>query len=438
MTARRFDASRALADRFHAVIPGGAHTYAKGDDQYPEDAAPIIVRGAGCRVWDVDGNELIEYGSGLRAVTLGHAHPGVTAAVARAIADGVNFARPSLLELQAAEGFLACIRTAEMVKFAKNGSDVTTAAVKLARAVTGREMIGVCVEQPFLSTDDWFIGSTPMSAGIPAGTIAATVKFHYNDLASLDRLFAEHPNRIACVIMEAETTTPPCDGFLRGVHERCQRNGALFVIDEMITGFRWHIGGAHAFHGIVPDLMTFGKALGNGFSVSALAGRRDIMERGGLRDDHDRVFLLSTTHGAESHGLAAARAVMDIYAREHIVDTLWQQGQRLADGVRQAANTLGISAHFDVIGRPCNLVYATRDPEQRPSQGFRTLFMRELLMRGVLAPSFTVNAAHSDADIDATIDRVADALVVYKRALDDGLETVLHGRHVKPAIRARR
>jgi glutamate-1-semialdehyde 2,1-aminomutase len=433
---RRFDASQALSDRFHAAIPGGGHTYAKGDDQYPEDAAPIIARGRGCRVWDVDGNEFIEYGSGLRAVTLGHAYEPVNEAVCQQVRNGTNFVRPSLIELECAEEFLACVAGAEMVKFAKNGSDVTTAAVKLARAFTGRDTIAICGDQPFLSTDDWFIGTTAMNAGIPARDRALTVKFRYNDLASVDQLFADHPGQIACVVMEAEAVTPPSDGFLEGVQVRCRREGALLVFDEMITGFRWHIGGAQAFHSVVPDLSAFGKALGNGFSVSALAGRREVMERGGLRHDRERVFLLSTTHGAETHGLAAARAVMQAYRQEHVIDTLWRQGQRLADGVGRVVAALGLQGFFDVMGRPCNLVYATRDQQRQPSQGFRTLFLREMIRRGVLAPSFVVNAAHGDADIDTTIDRVGEALVVYKRALDEGLGHYLSGRPVRPVFRA--
>jgi glutamate-1-semialdehyde 2,1-aminomutase len=426
-----------LSPRLHAAIPGGAHTYAKGDDQYPEDAAPVIVRGRGCRVWDADGNDFIEYGSGLRAVTLGHAHEGVNRAVCAEIENGVNFARPSVLEVEAAESFLSCITGAEMVKFAKNGSDVTTAAVKLARAVTGRDLIALCGDQPFLSTDDWFIGTTAMHAGIPASTRALSVKFRYNDVESVDRLFSEHSGQIACVIMEAETTVPPADGFLQSVHDRCRRAGALFILDEMITGFRWHLGGAQALHGVTPDLSTFGKALGNGFSVSALAGRREFMERGGLHHDGERVFLLSTTHGAESHGLAAAKKVIEIYRGEEIVETLWRQGERLANGVRGIAQQLGIAQYFEIVGRPCNLVYITRGQDRQPSQGFRTVFLRETIRRGVLAPSFTISAAHADADIDATIDRVGEALVIYKRALEEGLGPHLPGRPVKPVMRAR-
>jgi len=329
------------------------------------------------------------------------------------------------------------VRGADMVKFAKNGSDVTTAAVKLARAVTGRDLVAICADHPFLSTDDWFIGTTPMNAGVPRAIRDLTVSFRYNDLASVDRIFTDHPGAIACVIMEVENVTPPDDGFLDGLQARCRREGALLVLDEMITGFRWHLGGAQAFHSIVPDLSTFGKALGNGFSISALAGRREIMERGGIRHCGERVFLLSTTHGAESHGLAAAKKVMEIYREQHIVDTLWRQGQRLAEGIRRVTAQLGLQEHFALVGRPCNLVYATKDQQKQPSQIFRTLFLRELLVRGVLAPSFTVSAAHTDEDVDATIDRVGDALVVYKRALEDAPEASAVGRPVKPVLRAR-
>lgn len=189
----RFDESKRLRERAHALIPGGAHTYAKGDDQYPEDAPGFIARGAGSHVWDVDGNEFIEYGSGLRSVTLGHAYPAVVEAALSAMRHGSNFVRPAPIEVEMAERFLEAVPGAEMVKFAKNGSDVTTAAVKLARAYTGRDLVAICAEHPFFSTDDWFIGTTPMDAGIPQNVAAQTLKFHYNDVGSVERLFAEFP-----------------------------------------------------------------------------------------------------------------------------------------------------------------------------------------------------------------------------------------------------
>ncbi len=335
------DRSREARRRLHALIPGGAHTYAKGDDQYPEDLAPVIDHGLGCRAWDVDGNAYIEYGMGNRAVTLGHAHPAVLAAAEAAMRRGVNFVRPTVLEAEAAEALLALLPNADMVKFAKNGSDVTTAAVRLARAATGRDLVAVCGDQPFFSVDDWFIGTTPMAAGIPAAMRALTVRFPYNDLAGVEAMFASHPDGIAALVMEAATSVEPAPGYLAGVQALCRRHGALLVLDEIITGFRWDLHGAQAVYGLEPDLATFSKALGNGFSVAALVGRRELMELGGLRHEADRVFLLSTTFGAESHGLAAAIAVMEVYRTEGVVEQLYQAGERLQAGVRQAATAQG-------------------------------------------------------------------------------------------------
>jgi glutamate-1-semialdehyde 2,1-aminomutase len=431
----KFQRSNALRARLHAAIPGGSHTYAKGDDQYPEHAAPYLVRGEGCHVWDVDGNEFIEYGMGLRAVTLGHAYRPVIEAAARQMALGMNFTRPTLLELECAEALLRLIEGADMVKFAKNGSDVTTAAVKLARAYTGRDLVAICAQQPFLSVDDWFIGVTPMGAGVPKAVRDLTLKFDYNDLDSLRALFDAHPGRIACVVMEPATAAEPADDFLTRTKRVCKEQGALLIFDEMITGFRWHVGGAQHVYGVVPDLSTFGKALGNGFAISALLGRRDVMELGGLHHCRERVFLLSTTHGAESSALAAAMAVMQAYQREDPIGTMYRQGERLAVGVRTAIRRQGLDKYIEILGRACNLIYATRDVEGRPSQPFRTLFMNELIRHGILAPSFVVSAAHSDADIDATIAAVDAALLVYRRALDHGISTQLNGRPVKPVMR---
>src|SRR5260370_7915358 len=240
----KFDKSKELQERDHALIPGGAHGYAKGDDQFPLHAPAFIERGQGCHVWDVDGNEFIEYGMGLRAVSLGHGYPSVAEAAYRQSLSGMNFTRPSPIESECADMLATLIPSAEMVKFAKNGSDVTTAAVKLARAFTGRDMVAVCGDQPFFSVDDWFIGSTPLSAGIPKVTQELTVKFQYNDLASVEDLFRRYPARIACVILEAETTVIPDPGFLKGLQEFVRENGAVFILDEMITGFRPHLAAA--------------------------------------------------------------------------------------------------------------------------------------------------------------------------------------------------
>jgi glutamate-1-semialdehyde 2,1-aminomutase len=428
--------SRTANERLHAMIPGGAHTYAKGDDQYPENLAPVISHGSGAHVWDVDGNRYIEYGSGLRSVSLGHAHPRVLEAVRRELGRGSNFVRPSIVEVEAAECFLATVPTAEMVKFAKNGSDATSAAVRLARAATGRTRVALCSDHPFFSVDDWFIGTTPMSAGIPSTTTELITSFPYGDLAATEEMLTRHPDEIACLILEPATHTEPPPGYLAGLRELADRYGCVLIFDEMITGFRWSEAGAQGLYGVVPDLSTFGKALGNGFAVSALAGRRELMERGGLRHSGDRVFLLSTTHGAETHSLAAAMAVQTTYVEEGVTARLHALGERLAAGVREVADGMGVGDHVVVRGRASNLVFATLDENRQPSQQYRTLFLRRLLAGGVLAPSFVVSNALDDEDIDRTVDVVAEACAVYRKALDAADPTPwLAGRPVKPVFR---
>jgi glutamate-1-semialdehyde 2,1-aminomutase len=424
-----------LRARARRLIPGGCHTYAKGDDQFPAAAPGFIARGAGAHVWDVEGREYIEYGMGLRAVTLGHAVPCIVEAVSAQLLLGTNFTRPSPLEAECAETLLGIVERGDQVKFAKDGSTVMTAAVKLARAVTGRPMIAVCADHPFFSSDDWFIGTTVMSRGIPEVVRALTLTYRYNDLPSLAALFDDHPGAVAAVVLEAARTEEPAPGFLEGLQALCRRHGALLVLDEMITGFRWHLRGAQHVYDVRPDLSAFGKAMSNGFAVSALVGRREHMRLGGIDHDEERVFLLSTTHGAELHALAAMRATLEIYQREPVVETLYRQGARLRHGLETAARELGVEGYFGVAGRDCNLVFVTRDATGTPSQTFRTLFMQELCRRGILAPSFVVSYAHGDAEIDATIEASRDALRVYRRALDDGPERLLVGPPVKPVFR---
>lgn len=430
-----FKKSLQIQKKFNDTIPGGSHTYAKGDDQYPEFMPPYIERGKGCHIWDIDGNEFIEYGMGLRSVTLGHGFEPIVSAAHEQMLKGNNFVRPAKIELDAAEEFLSVIDGADMVKFSKDGSDATNGAVKLARAHTGRDLVAVCANHPFFSVDDWFIGTTPMSAGIPKAVQEMTIKFFYNDMASVEKMFADHPGQIACVILEAEKYAPPEDNFLHKLKDACHKNGALFILDEMITGFRWHLGGAQKKYDIVPDLSTFGKALGNGFAISALTGKREFMELGGLHHKKERVFLISTTHGAENHALAASIANIKFFKENGVIERLDEQGRKLKEGVNRASEDLGINKHIRIIGPNCCSVYTTSDQEGKPSQPFRTLYIQECMKRGLLMPSSIVSFSHSDRDIEVTIEKMADAMVVYKKALEEGVEKYLVGRPVAPVFR---
>jgi glutamate-1-semialdehyde 2,1-aminomutase len=422
-----FHRSDELRLKAHDLIPGGCHTYAKGDDQYPALSPGFIARGLGSHVWDVDGNEFIEYGQGNRCSTLGHAYPEVIEAVQRELPLGANFTRPAAIEVEAAEQFLAMIPGADMVKFCKDGSDATTGALKLARAWTGRDKVAICRDHPFFAINDWFIGTTPLNAGIPPSVRELTLEFNYNDLESLRKLFAEHPGEIACVILEPAKYEDPRDGFLHKVKELCHAQGALFVLDEMISGFRWHNGGGQAYYGIEPDLSSFGKAIANGFSVSALAGKRQYMELGGMRHNRERVFLLSTTHGGETHSLAAAITTMKIYQREPVIETLFARGQRLLDEGNQIIRSHGLGEYVEIFGKAVCLIYSTKDQHGERSQAFRSLLLQEMIRRGVLMATLVVSYTHSNEDIDRTLDALDESLAIYKRALEDGVERYLVG-----------
>jgi glutamate-1-semialdehyde 2,1-aminomutase len=385
-------------------------------------------------VWDADGNEFIEYGMGLRSVGLGHAYESVVEAVRVALASGTNFTRPALIELECAERFCNLITNAEMVKFTKDGSTATSAAVKLARRTTGRDLVAICADHPFFSYDDWFIVTSSLDGGIPEAEADRTVPFRFNDLDSVRQLFASRPGQVAAVILEPARTEPPADGFLEGVRDLCSAEGALLIFDEMITGFRYALRGAQHLYGVQPDLSTFGKALANGFAVSALCGKREYMRLGSRERDDDDVFLLSTTHGAEIPALAAAIATIDVYEREPVIAHLYQQGEKLSRGLAELAGQHGVSEFVGPVGFPCNLLYRTLDADGHPSQPYRTLFLQETIRRGVLMPSLVVSYSHSDEDVERTLEAIDGALGVYANALTDGCGPFLVGEPSRPVF----
>lgn len=443
--------------RLHAVIPGGAHTYSRGDDQFPKNAPPILDRGDGAYVWDPEGNRYLDYGMALRAVTLGYANKRVNDAALREIGKGNNLTRASMTELLAAEALVETIPAAEMVKFAKNGSNVTTAAAKIARAFTGRRYVCVPRQHPFFSFDDWFIGVTPITRGIPTSHYASTLLFDYGDTDSLEKLFHDYPGEVAAVMLEPATTVTPCprtchgeltyespcsacehsaENFLRKVEGLCREHGALFVLDEMITGFRWHLQGAQTYFGVTPDLMTFGKGMANGFSVAAVAGRRDVMSVGSTQAaETERTFLLSSTHGAEMSGLGAFLETLAVYREFDVCAHMWHYGERLRDGLRALAVECGVQGHFAVDGPAISLNYLTLDSKGVPSLGFRTLFAQEMIRNGVLMPWIAVSYAHGDAELDITMEAARKTLTVYRQALDSGVDTFLDGAPIRPVFR---
>lgn len=418
------------------LIPGGAHTYSRGDDQYPSNAPPILERGKGAYVWDADGNKFLDYGMGLRAVTLGYDYDSVSEAAIAEIHKGNNLTRASLTEYHAAKLITEIIPCAEMVKFGKNGSTITSAAVKLARAYTQRKYIAMCSDHPFFSYDDWFIGTTPMKKGIPEEVTSLGLTFHYNDISSLQVLFDEYPNQIAAVILEPATYIPPKDNFLHKVKEVCKKNDTVFILDEMITGFRWHLQGAQKYYDVLPDLATFGKGMANGFSLAALAGKREIMELGGiLKEGAERVFLISTTHGAEMCALGAFIKTMEVYKEKNVVDHLWKYGQDLLKGMNAISGELGLENYFSAEGYACSPVFFTNDKNGKPSMEFRTLFSQEMIKNRVLIPCIALSYSHGEKELGMTLNAVRNSLKVYKQALENGIEKYLKGRVIKPVFR---
>jgi glutamate-1-semialdehyde 2,1-aminomutase len=430
-----FERSRELSRRAHELIPAGTHTYSKGDDQFPLNSPGFIERGDGCRVWDIDGNEYLDWGMGLRSVILGYGYPRVNEAVLAQIAKGTNFLRPAPVEVELAEVLNELIPSAEMVKFAKNGSNVTSAAVRLARAYTGRDYIALCKEHPFFSFDDWFIGTTPANAGIPETVTQHSLTFHYNDIESLQGLFNQHRDQIAAVIMEPVTLEEPKGNFLAEVRDLTHKNGALLIFDEMISGFRWHLSGAQAYFNVTPDLSTFGKAIGNGFSVSVLAGKREIMELGGIKHSQPRVFLLSTTHGAETHSLAACIATIQEMKDKDVISHLWKIGEALKNGLNDLAAEMGLADFISCVGYPVSPAVITKDRDGQVSIPFRTLFMQEMTAQGVLMPYISLSLAHQQCDVDLTLAAARETFDVYGRALEDGIDNYLVGPPVKPVFR---
>ena len=441
-------------ERLHKVIPGGAHTYSRGDDQFPSNTPSIFVRGDGAYVYDINDEAYLDYGMGLRSVNIGYGNREIADASYNEIINGNNLSRASLTELKAAELFVDLIPSVEMVKFAKHGSTVTTAAVKLARAYTGRKFIAVPVEQPFFSFDDWFIGSTVIKLGTLEEASSFTLKFNYNNIESLNKLFLEYPNQIAAVMLEPATTLSPCTNtcthenntcqgcpnikknFLHQVRELTSLNGALMILDEMITGFRWNLNGAQLKYNVVPDLCTFGKAMANGFAVAALGGKKEIMKLGGINEPGaERIFLTSTTHGAEMSALGAFIKTVEIIKRDNIIEHYWNYGKQLKQGMNQIANDLNINEYFYVEGYSCSPTYITKDKSGNVSMSFRTLFAQEMVKSKILMTYIAISYAHKEKELSMTLEAVTKALIVYKKALENGIEKYLTSEVIKPVFR---
>jgi glutamate-1-semialdehyde 2,1-aminomutase len=428
-----------IAKILKQLIPGGAHTYSKGDDQWPEIAPKCIERGKGCYVWDADGHRYLDWSMGLTSVCLGHAHEQINQAAIEAMSLGQNFQRPAVIEARAAEKFLRFLGDrGEMIKFAKNGSTVTTSAVKLARAFTGRAKVAVCAEHPFFSYDDWFIGVTKCYAGIPDPIRDLTVKFSYNDIDSVEKMFAAHKGEISCVILEPIKFELPNEQFLPKLVEICRREGAVLIWDEMVTGFKWGPRGAAAYYGVAGDLYTWGKGMANGHSVCALTGRRDIMELGGIDHDKPRVFLASSTHGAEIPQLGAMIKTLEIFEdNPEIFEENWSKGKKLRSALDKIVREEGLTDYIDFLGEDLFFVLNVKKGGNHKVNIARTYLLQELVRRDQLFQGlFYLTPAHTPEALQETIEAWKHALPLFKKFITSGTRDELIGEPTKPVFRA--
>jgi len=408
----RYRLSRQMLERALKIIPLGSQTFSKSKTQYPVGVSPYFIkRGKGSHVWDVDGNEYIDFVNALAAITLGYNDPDVTGAVKTQLDEGTIFSLPHELELKVAEKIVEMVPCAEMVRFGKNGSDVTAGAIRLARAYTKRDHVAVC---GYHGWQDWYIGSTSRNLGVPQSTRDLTHVFTYNDMDSLNKIFLTYPAQVAAVIMEPMNTTEPKNGFLESVKELTHKNGAIFIFDETITGFRFANGGAQEYFGVIPDLATFGKGMANGYPVSAIAGRAEIMK---LMEE----IFFSFTFGGETLSLAAAFATMTKLQIEPVIKTLWSQGQKVTEGVKSLIEKHGLQDVLSISGKDCWSFLMFKDTASRSQWELKTLFLQEVFSRGILTlGSHNMSYAHSDGDIERLLQTYNEVFALIKEVLVKG------------------
>lgn len=439
-----FKKSDEYRQKIHDLIPGGAHTYSKGDDQFPLLAPAAIRKGEGAHVWDIDGNKYLDCSMGLTSVSLGHGYKPVVDAVKEELENGVNFQRPAAIEREMAEVFLSLVPIHDMIKFSKNGSVVTTAAVKLARAKTGKDLVAFPGDHPFYSYDDWFIGKTSCNKGVPKPISDLSVTFQSYNINSLKELFEKYPNQIACVITEPEKTSYPhlpenfdVKDFLHQAIALCHENGALFIADEMVTGFKTDFPGSIKKYGIRPDMATWGKGIANGFSFCALTGTKEVMELGGIvNEGQEKVFLISTTHGGETHGMSAAIATIKEFEEKSVLQHNHYLGNKLSKICQDLVLQEKLTDYIEVVSSEWMPMFIFKDQQKNVNQGFRTLFMQEMIKRGVLFQgAFVPCFSHTEDDIYYFSKAFYESMKVYKIALTEGYEKYLVGNPAKSVFR---
>jgi len=400
--------SEQLLDRALNSIPLASQTFSKSLSHYPRGVSPFFIeKGNGSKVWDVDGNKYTDFVCSLAAVTLGYCDQDIDRAVIKQMKNGVTFTLPHVLEMEVAEKLIEIIPCAEKVRFAKNGTDATTASIRIARAYTGKEHIAVC---GYHGWQDWYIGSTTRDLGVPGCVKALTHKFQYNNIDSLEAIFQEQ--ELACVIMEPMNAEYPIDNFLGKVKELTHKNNALLIFDETITGFRYSLGGAQELFNVIPDLATFGKGMANGYPLSAVVGNNKVMK---LVED----IFFSGTFGGETLSLAAASAVIDKYKKCQVVEHLIEVGTYLLEGLNRLINENGLADIVSVSGHPSWSFLNIKASQKYSSFEINTFFLQEMFKRGKLTlGTHNLCYSHNKTEVKELLKTYADVFLIIKSNIE--------------------
>lgn len=426
----RYQKSELYLQRALKTIPLGSQTFSKSKTQFPYGVSPYFIdKGKGSRVWDLDGNKYIDFINGLASITLGYQDSDVDGAVRGQLNHGITFSLPHSLEAQLAEKIVAMVPCAEMVRFGKNGSDVTSGAIRVARGYTGRDHVAVC---GYHGWQDWYIGSTTRSLGVPEATKALTHKFIYNDILSLEKIFAQYPGQIAAVILEPMNIVYPENDFLEKAKELTHKNGALLIFDETITGFRYALGGAQECFNVIPDLATFGKGMANGYPLSCLVGREKYMRL------CEEIFF-SFTFGGETLSLSASLAVLNKLERESVLEVIAKRGSLLVAAVKELITKLQMENILSISGHPTWSFLLFKDVAPYTQWDVKTLWMQEIFKRGILSiGTHNMSYAHSEADIRRLIKVYAEVFPIIKYAVvNRKMREYLRCESLKPLFKVR-
>lgn len=427
------DNSFSLWEKASRLIPNGTQCFSKGPTQFSFGVCPIYLKAAkGAKVIDVDDNEYIDYGMGLHAVILGYSYPVVVEAIMEAVQNGINLTLMHPLEVEVSEIMAENIPSAEMVRFTKTGSEATSAAVKIARVVTGRDHIATC---GYHGWHDWFLGVSERASGVPEAVRKMVHKFTYNQVESLEKLFVDYKDKIAAVIMEPCGVVEPKDNFLAKCKELAHKYGALFIFDEIITGIRWNEGGAQRLFRVTPDLSTFGKTVANGMPLSLVVGKRQYMQVLGGPD----VFF-SSTFGGEIASLAACKATMGVIKEKKVIPFIWEKGEKLKNEFNKLVQKNGLNEFLEMAGFSCRPVVSFKANKYHDPLVMKSYIQQECAKRGLLFTGyFAMSLAHDDKIISATLSIFEEVLKIFKSGMEglEGrkLDVLLEGEVVSPVFR---